>query len=107
MYRNITSSFASNWCETWSLILREKTWAEIVKKQAAGEIFGPERDEVTGDWTKLRNEGLPDLYSWSYVLWLIKSRKTRWAGHMACMGSTEMLQCSCRKSLRKQATWKT
>jgi len=72
-----------------------KTWAESVRKQAAGEIFGPEKDELTGDWTKLRNEGLHDLYSWPHVMWLIKSRKTRWAGHMVCMGSTEMLQCSC------------
>ena len=107
MYRNITSSFASNWRETWPLILREKTWAESVRKQAAGVIFVPETDEVTRDWTKLRNEGLHDLYSWPYVMWLIKSRKTSWAGYMACMGSTEMLQCSCRKTLRKQTTWKT
>jgi hypothetical protein len=68
VYRNITSTFASNWCKTWTLILREKTWAESVRKQVAGEIFGPERDEVTGDWSKLRNEGLHDLYSWPYVV---------------------------------------
>ena len=78
------------------------TWTESVRKQAAGEIFGPERDEVTGEWTKLPNEGLYDLYSWSHVMWLRKSRKTRWARHMTCMGSAEMLQCSCTKTLRKK-----
>jgi hypothetical protein len=57
--------------------IKKKTWAEGVRKQAAGEIFGPKRDEVTGDWKKLHNEGLQDLYCWPHIIWLIKLRKTR------------------------------
>jgi hypothetical protein len=46
-------------------------------------IFGPKRDEVTGEWTKLHNEELRDLYSSSSIIRIIKSRRMRWAGHVA------------------------
>jgi hypothetical protein len=46
-------------------------------------IFGPKRDEVTGPWRKLHNEELRDLYSSSSIIRLIKSRRMRWAGHVA------------------------
>jgi hypothetical protein len=49
------------------------------------KIFGPKRDKVTGDWRKLHNEELNDLYSSPNIVWVIKSRM-RWAGHGACMG---------------------
>jgi hypothetical protein len=49
-------------------------------------IFGPKRDEVTGEWTKLHNEELRDLYSSPSVIRLIKSRRMRWAGHVARKG---------------------
>ena len=49
-------------------------------------IFGPRRDEVTGDWRRLHKEELNDLYSSPNVVWVIKSRRMRWAGHVACMG---------------------
>ena len=45
-------------------------------------IFGPRRDEVTGDWRRLRNEELNDVYSSSNIVWVIKSRRMRWAGPM-------------------------
>jgi len=48
-------------------------------------IFGPRRDEVTGEWRKLHNEELNDLYSPPNVLRVIKSRRMRWAGHVAHM----------------------
>ena len=48
-------------------------------------IFGPKRDEVTGEWRKLHNEGINDLYSSSNIVRVIKSR-VRWAGHVARMG---------------------
>ena len=48
-------------------------------------IFGPKRDEVTGEWRKLHNEELNDLYSPNLVR-VIKSRRMRWAGHVALMG---------------------
>jgi len=49
-------------------------------------IFGPRRDEVTGEWRRLHNEELNDLYSSPNIVWVIKSRRMRWAGHVASMG---------------------
>jgi len=49
-------------------------------------IFGPRRDEVTGEWRRLHNEELNDLYSSPKILRVIKSRRMRWAGHVARMG---------------------
>jgi hypothetical protein len=48
-------------------------------------IFGPKRDEVTGKWRKLHIEELDDLYSSPNIMWVIKSRRMRWAGHVARM----------------------
>jgi hypothetical protein len=50
------------------------------------KIFGPKRDEVTGEWRKLLNEELRDLYSSQSIIRIIKSRRMRWAGHVARMG---------------------
>jgi hypothetical protein len=50
------------------------------------KIFGPKWDEVTGEWRKLHNEELNDLYSLSNLVQVIKMRRMRWAGHVACMG---------------------
>ena len=49
-------------------------------------IFGPRRDEVTGEWRRLLNEELNDLYCSPNIVWMIKSRRMRWAGHVARMG---------------------
>ena len=49
------------------------------------KIFGPKRDEVTGEWRKLHNEELHDLYSSSNIIRVMKSRRIKWAGHVACM----------------------
>ena len=49
-------------------------------------IFGPKRDEVTGEWRKIHNEELNDLYSLPNIVRVIKSRSMRWAGHVAHMG---------------------
>jgi hypothetical protein len=49
-------------------------------------IFGPKRDEVTGGWRKLHNEELHNLYSSPSIIRMIKSRRMRWAGHVARMG---------------------
>ena len=46
----------------------------------------PKRDEVTGEWRKLHNEELSDLYSLPIIVRVVKSRRMRWAGHVACMG---------------------
>jgi hypothetical protein len=49
-------------------------------------VFGPKRDEVTGEWRKLHNEELNDLYSLPNIVRVVKSRRMRWAGHVARMG---------------------
>jgi hypothetical protein len=49
-------------------------------------IFGPKRDEVTGEWRKLHHEELNDLYSSPNIVRVIKSRRMGWVGHVACMG---------------------
>jgi hypothetical protein len=53
-------------------------------------ILGPKRDEVTGIWRKLHTEELHDLYSSPTIVWLIKSRRIRWTGHVAFMGRGEV-----------------
>ena len=55
-------------------------------EHGVGRIFGPRRDEVTGEWRRLHNEELNDLYSSPNIVRVIKSRRMRWAGHVACMG---------------------
>jgi hypothetical protein len=52
-------------------------------------VFGPKRDEVTGEWRKLHNEELNDLYSLPNIVQVIKSRRMRWAGHVARMGEAK------------------
>jgi hypothetical protein len=68
-------------------------------------IFGPKRDEVTGKWRKLHSEELNILYS-SPNIRQIKSRRIRWAGHVARMGE-ECVQGFDGKARRKETTWKT
>jgi hypothetical protein len=55
-------------------------------KEGADENIGPKRDKVTEDWRKLHNEQLNDMYSSPTIVWVIKSRRIRWAGHVAHMG---------------------
>ena len=52
-------------------------------------VLGPKRDEVTGEWRKLHNEELSDLYSLPNIVRVVKSRRMRWAGHVARMGRGE------------------
>ena len=49
-------------------------------------VFGPKRNEVTGEWRKIHNDELSDLYSLPNIVWVVKSRRIRWAGHMARIG---------------------
>jgi hypothetical protein len=73
-------------CETWSLTLREEHKPSVFENRVLRRIFGPKRDVVTGGWRKLHNEELRDLYSSPSIIRIIKSRRMRWAGHMARMG---------------------
>jgi hypothetical protein len=58
----------------------------VFENRVLRKIFGPKRDEVTGEWRKLHNEELRDLYSSPSVIRIIKSRMMRWTGHVARMG---------------------
>jgi hypothetical protein len=58
----------------------------VFENRVLRRIFGPERDEATGDWRRLHNEELDDLYSSPNINRVIKSRRLRWAGHVARMG---------------------
>jgi len=58
----------------------------VFENWALRRIFGPKRDEVTGDWGKLHKEELNDLYCSPNIVRVIKSRRMRWAGHVAGMG---------------------
>jgi hypothetical protein len=69
-----------------SLTLREEHRLRVFENRVLRRIFGPKRDEVKGKWRKLHNEELRDLYSSPSVIRIIKSRRMRWAGHVARMG---------------------
>ena len=73
-------------CETWSLTRREERKLRVFDNMVLSRIFGPRRDEVTGEWRRLHNEELNDLYSSPNIVRVIKSRRMRWAGHVARMG---------------------
>ena len=73
-------------CETWSLTLREERKLRVFENRVLRRVFEPKRDEVTGEWRKLHNEELNELYSLPNVVRVVKSRRMRWAGHVARMG---------------------
>jgi len=72
-------------CETWSLTFREERKLRVFENMVL-RIFGPRRDKITGEWRRLHNKELNDLYSSPNIMQVIKSRRMRWAGHVVCMG---------------------
>jgi hypothetical protein len=83
IYKTIILSVILYGCETWSLTLREEHRLRVFEDRVRRRIFGPRRDEVTGEWRKLHNEELRDLYSSPSIIRIIKSRRMRRAGHVA------------------------
>jgi hypothetical protein len=71
-------------CETWSLTLREEHRLRVFENRVLRRIFGPKREE-DGPWRKLHNDELHSLYSSPNIVRVIKSRRMRWMGHVACM----------------------
>ncbi|KAJ4450566.1 hypothetical protein ANN_01993 [Periplaneta americana] len=82
-------------CETWTLTLREGHRLRVFENKVLRKIFGAKRDEVTGEWRKLHNAELHALYSSPDIIRNLKSRRLRWAGHVACMGESrnEYIEC--------------
>ena len=72
-----------------SLTFREESRLRVFQNRVLTRVFGPKRDEVTGGWRKLHNEELMDLYSLPNIVRVVKSRRMRWAGHVARMGRGE------------------
>ena len=86
IFRTIILPVALCGCETWSLTLREERRLRVFENRVLRRVFGPRRDEVIGEWIKLHKEELNDLYSLPNIMRVVKSRRMRWAGHVARMG---------------------
>ena len=74
-------------CETWTLTLREEKRLRVFQNKVLWKIFGPKRDDQTGEWRKLHNGELHDLYGKPDIIGIVKSRRLRWAGHVTRMGN--------------------
>ncbi|KAJ4427358.1 hypothetical protein ANN_24978 [Periplaneta americana] len=75
-------------CETWTLTLREEHRLRVFENKVLRKIIGTKRDEATGEWRKLHNTELHALYSSPNIIRNLKSRRLRWAGHVARMGES-------------------
>jgi hypothetical protein len=73
-------------CEAWSLTAREERKLRVSENMVLRRIFGRRRDDVMGEWRRLHNEELNGMYSSTNIVRVIKSRRMRWAGHVARMG---------------------
>ena len=86
IYRTIILPVVLYGCETWSLTLREERKQGVFENMVLRRIFGPSREEVTGEWRRLHHEELSDLYSSPIIVRVIKLRRMRWARHVAHTG---------------------
>jgi hypothetical protein len=83
IYKTIILPVVLYGCETWSLTLREEHRLGVFENRVLSRIFGPKRDDVTGEWRELHNEELHDSPS---IIRIMKARRMRWAGHAPRMG---------------------
>jgi hypothetical protein len=106
IYKTIILPVLLYGCETWSLTSREEHRLRVFENRVLRRIFGPRRVDVTGEWRKLHSEELHILYSSPNIFRQIKSRRMRWAGHVARMGE-ECVQRFDGKARRKETSWKS
>ena len=86
IYRTLILPVVFYGCETWSLILREECRLRVLENMVLRRIFGPKKEVVTGYRRKIHTEELYGMYSSPSIVRVIKSRRMRWAGHVACTG---------------------
>jgi hypothetical protein len=86
IYKTIILPVVLYGCGTWYVTLREEHRLKVFEDRVVSRIFGPKRDEVTGEWRKLHSEELHNLYSSPNIFRQSKVRGVRWAGHVARMG---------------------
>ena len=108
LYKTVILPVVLYGCETWSLTLREERRLWVFENRVLRRIFGPKRDEVTGEWRKIHNGELNDLYCSPNIVWVIKSRRMRWAGLVVRLGRGEAYIGFWWGNLKeKETTWET
>jgi hypothetical protein len=85
IYRTTVLPVVLYGCETWSLTLREERRQRAFENRALRRIFVPKRKEVAGGWRRMNNEELHNLCGSPNIIWVIKSKRRRWAGHVTRM----------------------
>jgi hypothetical protein len=76
----------------WTITLKKERRLRMFENRVLRRIFGPKKDEVKCEWKKLHKEELNDLHSSSNIVRVIKSRRMKWAGHVARMGEAIIIQ---------------
>jgi len=90
IYRTIILPVVLYGCEAWSLTLREEGRLRVFENWVLRRVFGPKRDEVTGEWKKLHNEEVNDLYSLPNIVRVVKSRRRDGQGMWRVWGRIEV-----------------
>jgi hypothetical protein len=86
VYRTLVLPLVLYGCETWPFTLTEGHRLRVFENRVLRRIFGSRKDKATGEWRGLHNEELCDAYSSRNTIWVIKSRRMRWEGHVVRMG---------------------